>query len=136
MSNVLYFEKVRIHAISLGRNKKGDWERFSFAVTISYPGDPTRKIQTDYHMGIGLGKKHRTGHVYEPTPKAKEVIGSLFSDASCADGTFEDFCGNMGYDTDSRKALETYLACQESESKLRKFFGSHYNEAAEFYRDE
>ena len=41
-------------------------------------------------------------------------------DSNSSDCTFEDFCWELGYDTDSRKALETYLSCQENGSKLRK----------------
>ena len=37
-------------------------------------------------------------------------------------GTFEDFCGEFGYDTDSRKAHKTYLAvCKEYEGICRLF---------------
>ncbi len=34
--------------------------------------------------------------------------------------TFEEFCASYGYDTDSRKALETYLAVQKEYEGLRK----------------
>jgi len=37
-------------------------------------------------------------------------------------GTFEDFCGEYGYDTDSRKALSTYLAVEDEYKKVRGFF--------------
>ena len=37
-------------------------------------------------------------------------------------GTFEYFCGEFGYDTDSRKAYKTYLAvCREYEGMCRLF---------------
>ncbi len=37
-------------------------------------------------------------------------------------GTFSDFCGDFGYDTDSRKAEKTYFAVQEDWEKVRGFF--------------
>ncbi len=37
-------------------------------------------------------------------------------------GTFSDFCGDMGLDTDSRKAEKTYFAVQEEWEKVRAFF--------------
>ena len=37
--------------------------------------------------------------------------------------TFEDFCGNFGYDSDSRKALATYLAVQEEWRQVQRVFG-------------
>ena len=37
-------------------------------------------------------------------------------------GTFEDFCGNFGYDSDSRKAFDVYLAVQDEARKVTRFF--------------
>jgi hypothetical protein len=39
-------------------------------------------------------------------------------------GTFSDFCGDMGLDTDSRKAEKTYFAVQEEWEKVRAFFSA------------
>ena len=33
---------------------------------------------------------------------------------------FEQFCGDFGYDTDSRKALKTYLAVQQEAADFRR----------------
>ena len=59
------------------------------------------------------------------TPFAGAVLYCLLSDMSCANDTFVEWCDNMGYDTDSRKALQTYLACQENGAKLRKVFNNN-----------
>lgn len=59
---------------------------------------------------------------YTVAPTQANVLYCLLADANCGDDTFDDFCSNLGYDTDSRKALETYLACQETNTKLNKFF--------------
>jgi hypothetical protein len=53
-------------------------------------------------------------------PKLDDVLYSLVMDSSACEESFDDWCANYGYDTDSRKALESYLACQESAAKLRK----------------
>ena len=37
-------------------------------------------------------------------------------------GTFEDFCGEFGYDTDSRKAEKTYKAVCNEYDKISRFF--------------
>lgn len=37
-------------------------------------------------------------------------------------GSFENFCGDYGYDTDSRKAEETYRAVVKEYAKVCKFF--------------
>jgi len=50
-----------------------------------------------------------------------DVLYSLLSDASLANGDFEDFCSEFGYDEDSIKANETYKACQKGTKKLKAF---------------
>lgn len=57
-------------------------------------------------------------------PTAAEVLDSLASDASSADQSFEDWCGDYGYDTDSRKAEAAYNACRETMFNLRKLLGA------------
>lgn len=52
-------------------------------------------------------------------PTVKEILYALATDASLAEGTFKDFCDNLGYDSDSRKALDIYLRCQETHNMLR-----------------
>ena len=50
------------------------------------------------------------------------VIASIVLDAECGEDTFDWFCESLGYDTDSRSALETYLTCQTRASELTKSF--------------
>lgn len=61
-------------------------------------------------------------------PKIRDVIDCLVSDANSGAETFPEFCSNMGYDTDSRSALETYLACQQGGEKLRRALGAKYQD--------
>jgi hypothetical protein len=54
------------------------------------------------------------------TPKLDDVLACLVRDAvGSAAQTFDDWCSDYGYDTDSRKALDIYIACQETAKKLR-----------------
>ena len=55
-------------------------------------------------------------------PDVTGLIHSIILDGSACEESFEDWRSNFGYDTDSRKALETYLACQENYNKFRKLF--------------
>jgi hypothetical protein len=71
-------------------------------------------MTTYFSMGYGHHGK---------APKAAEVLDCIASDASGADGSFEDFCSNFGYDEDSRKAEKTYKACKHQGERLRKFLG-------------
>lgn len=55
-------------------------------------------------------------------PHAAGVLHSLILDSSAASQSFADWCSDFGYDTDSRKALATYEACQQCADKLRRIF--------------
>lgn len=59
---------------------------------------------------------------FAPVPASAGVIWSLLLDSSASNESFDDWCADLGYDTDSRKALDLYLACQQNGIKLRKVF--------------
>lgn len=46
-------------------------------------------------------------------------------------GTFEDFCGEYGYDTDSQKAEKIYFAVQREWRGIRSIFGDVIDELQE-----
>jgi hypothetical protein len=57
-------------------------------------------------------------------PTAEDILDCLASDASGIESsaeTFEDWCGEYGYDTDSRKAEAIFNACVEQTERLRAF---------------
>lgn len=73
---------------------------------------------------------------YVPAPTAASVLYSLLSDMNCGSYTFADFCGDLGYDEDSRKAHDIYLACQQNGAKLRKVFtGEQLEKLQELLQD-
>jgi hypothetical protein len=58
-------------------------------------------------------------------PDICDVVACLVSDASAIDcRSFEDWAGDLGYDTDSRKAEATYRACLETGLALRASLGN------------
>jgi hypothetical protein len=61
-------------------------------------------------------------------PTAADVLSCLCSDASAAGQSFEDWCSDLGYDADSRKAEATYKACEAIAPRLTRFLGDHYEE--------
>jgi len=65
-----------------------------------------------------MGSAHKTG------PKVGDVLQSLALDASSAEESFEDWCANCGYDTDSRKAFATYEACVATHRELQRLLGA------------
>ena len=112
-----------------------DWRCDQWSVTFT--GKVTERF--DYFTGIGNRKlgwplpanRPRPGTVMHEemlktakpvAPHAAEVLHSLLADGAGADQLFDDWCADFGYDSDSRKALATYLACQENAIKLRRVF--------------
>jgi hypothetical protein len=53
-------------------------------------------------------------------PNAADVLQCLISGMSAEDQTFEGWCSDYAYDSDSRSAEATYNACREDALKLRK----------------
>ena len=63
---------------------------------------------------------YHTGRGHKGAPAPTDVIACLASDAQIGYELFADFCDNLDYDADSRRALDTYLACQRIAFKLRR----------------
>lgn len=64
------------------------------------------------------------GAVLQGPPAADDVFDALASDAAGMDGrTFEEWADEYGFDTDSRKAHTTFLACRRSAGRLCAFLG-------------
>jgi len=61
-------------------------------------------------------------------PVVEDILYCVVSDAWCYDNSrdFEDFCSDLGYDTDSIKAKKCYDACAEQTKKLRYLFGNDF----------
>ena len=74
-----------------------------------------KRFTTYFSMGFG----HKGA---EPT--AEDVLSCLASDVS--DESFEDWCHELGFDEDSRKAERTYKITQRQTAKLRLFLGGSF----------
>lgn len=71
-----------------------------------------------------------SGHKGAP-PTVEEVLQCLSQDAYYIDdsgSTFEDFCHELGYDTDSRKAEKIYKAVVRQTHKLKSFLGTTFDD--------
>lgn len=66
-----------------------------------------------------LGKFPRPFIKAPKSPTAYDVLASI---TKSEPGTFEDFCGGYGYDSDSRRAYQTYEAVVDEWKKVRAFF--------------
>lgn len=63
------------------------------------------------------------------------VMHSLVMDAQAGDESFEEFCSNLGYDEDSRKAESIHRACQDIGKKFRQLVGKDFDAIEEMMRD-
>lgn len=63
--------------------------------------------------------------------KEYDILNAFYcfvSDAVSGSGTFENFCSELGYDSDSRTAEKIYRKCQKQLEKLKKIYdGDIYN---------
>ena len=57
-------------------------------------------------------------------PSPSEVLACYCREGLDADQSFENWCADFGYDSDSRKALDTYNACTENGKKARRVLGA------------
>lgn len=56
-------------------------------------------------------------------PTVADVLSSLCSDSSAYLMSFEEWCSELGFNTDSRRALETYRDCAKTGYRLQRFLG-------------
>ena len=58
-------------------------------------------------------------------PELDEVLDCLASDATGIENarSFDEWCGEYGYDTDSRRAERTYKLCCKQAERLRNLLG-------------
>lgn len=71
--------------------------------------------------------KYRIGRKYPGRARiTKRIVPTAYDLLTCIQkndvGTFEDFCGEFGYDTDSRKAESVYHAVVKEWQKVQRFF--------------
>lgn len=119
-----------------GFKADGKWDHYSWRFVINGEafeyrtgkGHATPQNLTDRRGNFVRRNKRPEGdyivdqvtHAWVKVPTLHSVLECLIMDAECAQDSFDDFCVNMGYETDSRKALDTYLLCQSSGVRLRK----------------
>ena len=93
--------------------------------------DAWSKTANHYKTTLKKDKKQLTvyfsmGSALTNEPTAEEVIDSLAMDGSVYlnNDSFENFCGEFGYDEDSRKAEKLYNTILKQAEKTEKFLGN------------
>lgn len=136
-----YLRKIDVsYAVTLSEkgHKREGWECDAWRVTFSRGGSA---FSCPYYTGIGhRAVSARAVRVYNRSPQtdydrrvmeqavkpvppqAASALYSLLLDARAADMSFPDWCGELGCDEDSRKALDTYMQCCDTARELRAVF--------------
>ena len=60
---------------------------------------------------------------------------SIFDDAACGNDSFEEFCSNLGYDQDSRRAEKIYNECKKGAKKLNDLGFTDFYAALDAFRE-
>ena len=90
------------------------WEHRAFTLRL-HRAESSATMDTDWRQGMGVTSS--------PEDEPGTVLDSLASDALLGLEHFDAFCGDLGYDTDSRKAFAAWEACQRTADQLATFLG-------------
>lgn len=114
LSNIRFALK---QGASLPWDKRDEWQQdaFDYRVTLHYG---RRQMSLDFFTGKGWTKE----------PALDDVLSCLFSDAVHDDTSFEEFCWDLGYDTESRKAFATWKATTKQARQFKKLLGEDFED--------
>ena len=137
MSDNFNFDSLPVRIEYAGdRSKDNEWPHDEWRVELS---GKAGYWSTTYKTGLGHRKfpkgfipdkklnprsiafERQEGNKKPVKPSIADVMHCLISDADCANENFHDWCDNFGYSNDSIKALNTYKACLEIATALRKY---------------
>lgn len=122
----------------------GRGERFDFYTGLGHRAEATKDAKLRVSYGFQrLNENDRKGltsygrrylaeveKLRKPqAPHAADVLHSLILDSSAVGQSFDSWCSDFGYDTDSRKAENIYRACQQNADKLTRVFNAEQREA-------
>jgi hypothetical protein len=123
----------------VGETVKKDWGADGKGQTVDHFRFTIGDYSGDFFMGLGNRKASRPmpasykGDRYATrnwehqflrpvAPSAAAVLYSLLSDGEAVNQSFSDWCYDLGYDSDSIKALRVYQQCEETGRELRRLF--------------
>lgn len=102
----------------------GKWEHHEYKVVIRWQG---RMMRSTFSQGMAYAKDN---------VDVGELLSSLAEDyLSGQDQTFEEWAGDYGYDTDSRKAYAIYEALKENRKRMDRVFGDEVGNFVEYFRE-
>lgn len=132
-----------------GATKRDDWEcdrwyftftrdgreeRFEYFTGTGHRKVPNKRLEAEMEREIkSRHSSWRTSivakYVKPVEPHMAGVLHSLILDSQAVGQSFDSWCGEFGYETDSRKAYATYQACMENGEKFARLFNAEQREA-------
>lgn len=89
-----------------------------------WPGDASHWHVTLRRNDASLTTTYSMGSAHTGGPELQDVLNCMLSDAQCGEYDFADFCAELGYDEDSRKAERTWRECRRMAKRLTGLFDS------------
>jgi hypothetical protein len=92
-----------------------------------------KKSDQDQYRGR-LIKIYSTKHCleYAIEPKIENILNSLFLDSEANCMSFQNWCSEFGYNTDSIKDSQIYQECCKIDSQVRRVLGPDYQKIKEY----
>lgn len=96
----------------------GEWDNeahhYSYVIYVTMGDRFGKKIRGNYSQGSGIKNK----------PQIDDILDSLSLETmNIEEESFELWCDDFGYDSDSRKAYKIYQACLEESKHLKHLLG-------------
>jgi hypothetical protein len=82
-------------------------------------------------LGDVMTKDRLRSREWTVTPTVANFLYCILSDARLAEEGHLGFCESLGIDTDSRKGLEDFLACDKTRHDVDRFFPSDHRQHLE-----
>jgi hypothetical protein len=115
---------IKYVVVKVGENTDANnWKHDLWMVSFQRAGKK-EVFTTSFKTGTGLRKKSRISPAapFPVAPNAACVLYSLVMDSEAINGSFDNWCSNFGYDSDSIKALNTYQECCKIGKEFNKLF--------------
>lgn len=106
-------------AVYLGERTRDDWKCYAWQVTFRRKH---AELSIPFHMGMAHATKRWADEMKPTPPTAACVLHSLLLDSEAVHQSFDDWCGDLGMDSDSLKARKVYDECSDTGKRFFKMF--------------
>ena len=93
-----------------------DWKQQAngYRCCLKYQG---RQYTFDYWQGTGITHD----------PRTSDILDCLLTDARYGEMDLAEFCGEFGYDEDSKRTKKTWRDCQTKTGNMQRLLGADFD---------